>query len=135
MTIISIVGHTGAARKVHVLIVDDDHDTFVTLSHGLSRHNLKVTAYSDPREALLQFKPDFYDIVLLDIEMSGIPGFEVAKRIWKQDPDAKIWFFSALEVHEKETKVVVNDLKSVRFVRKTISPAELAQEVIEFGGA
>jgi YesN/AraC family two-component response regulator len=42
--------------------------------------------------------------------MPGMTCFQLAKQIWALDPDAKIAFFSAFEIYEKEAKMVLKDL-------------------------
>ena len=114
-----------------VLLVDDDQDVTLTITAGLQNHDFVVTAFNDPKYALSQYKPKHYDMILLDVRMPGITGFEVAKRIWAIDPDAKIAFFSAFEIYEKEARVMFKDLKTVQFIKKPITPSELARRIIE----
>jgi DNA-binding NtrC family response regulator len=111
----------------NVLLVDDDRDVAEVMTGGLQRHGFVVTAFNDPKHALEQYKAKHYGMILLDVRMPGMTGFELAKQIWAKDPDAKIAFFSAFEIYESEAKVMFKDLKSVRFIKKPIAPAELAQ--------
>jgi two-component system, OmpR family, response regulator len=110
-----------------VLLIDDDSDIAAVLSNGLQRHGFVVTAFSDPKQALAQYKKKHYDMILLDIRMPGMTVFQVAKRIWAIDPDAKICFLSATEIHEREARIIFKDLKRVRFIKKPVRPADLAQ--------
>jgi CheY-like chemotaxis protein len=115
--------------KCKVLLVDDDRDVTEVMTGGLQRYGLQVTAYSDPEHALSQYKAKHYDMILLDVRMPGMTGFELARQIWALDPDAKIAFFSAFEIYEKEAKMMLRDLKSVLFIKKPILPSELAKMI------
>lgn len=58
-------------RKIYnrLLIVEDEPDIAQILKSGLERVGYQVDAFTDPREALSQFKADYYDLFLLDIRM------------------------------------------------------------------
>jgi CheY-like chemotaxis protein len=113
------------------LLVDDDQDVTEVMTGSLQRHGVKVTAFNDPENALSQYKAKHYDMILLDVRMPGMTGFQLAKQIWALDPDAKIGFFSAFEIYEKEAKKVFKELKSVLFIKKPIMPSELARQISE----
>ena len=51
--------------------------------------------YTDPLEALLNFKPHFYDLLLVDINMPKMNGFELCTRILKIDVNVRICFITA----------------------------------------
>jgi DNA-binding response OmpR family regulator len=112
-----------------ILLIDDDRDVTKVMTGGLQRYGLQVTAYSDPEHALSQYEVKHYDMILLDIRMPGMTGIQLAKKIWSVDPDAKVGFFSAFEIYEKEAKIMVKDLKSVLFIKKPILPSELAKMI------
>jgi phosphoserine phosphatase RsbU/P len=122
---------TTSSDVAKILLVDDDQDVTEVMTGGLQRYGLQVTAYSDPEHALSQYKSKQYDMILLDVRMPGMTGFELAKRIWAKDADAKVGFFSAFEIYEKEAKVMFKDLKSVLFIKKPILPSELARQIAE----
>jgi adenylate cyclase len=65
----------------HVLVVDDDALNRRLLTATLAREGLRTTAATDGNEALKAIKDDAPDVVLLDIEMPGVDGFEVLERI------------------------------------------------------
>ena len=68
-------------RKPHVLVVDDDPEIRTLLERLLSQ-KYRVTAASDGASALAAAsRPTFPDLVILDVMMPGMDGFEVATRI------------------------------------------------------
>ncbi len=112
------------------MLVDDSPDTLITLSQGLRRQDLSVSGFSDPQYALSEFKPDYYDMIILDLSMPSLNGFELAKKIWTKDSNARICFLSAFENYEIDTKVDFNGAKSVGFLKKPIAPRKLAQYIL-----
>jgi two-component SAPR family response regulator len=70
----------------------------------LQRHGFDA-AFNDPRQALTQFKENYYNIILLDVKMSCTIGFDVAKQIQDIEADAKNLFFSAFEMYERAARV------------------------------
>jgi DNA-binding response OmpR family regulator len=108
------------------MLVDDSADTLTTLSRGLSRHNLHVTSYSDPQLALAEFEPNHYDMVILDLSMPNMNGFELAKNILIKDSDVRICILSAFDADEVEVKKRFKGAKSIGFLKKPILTSKLA---------
>jgi len=75
------------ARKI--LIVDDEVDITTAFKLGLEEAvELQVDVYNDPLLALSDYKPGIYDLLLLDIKMPKMDGFELYKKI--QDKEKKM---------------------------------------------
>jgi DNA-binding response OmpR family regulator len=68
--------------KLKVLLVDDEEDITTLMKKGLEIHGFNVETFNDPKQALSQFKPKYYDAIFLDVRMNGMNGFELAKQIW-----------------------------------------------------
>src|SRR5919106_6496188 len=68
-----------------VLIVDDDPDMTSVFSLGLQDEGIKVYTYNDPLEVLSQFKPNFYDLLLVDINMPKMNGIDLSRRLLELD--------------------------------------------------
>ena len=67
-----------------MLIVDDDPDITLTFKVGLEGHgSFDVYTYTDPLEALSNFKPHFYDLLLVDINMPKMMALNYPKEYWK----------------------------------------------------
>src|SRR5919108_2701023 len=84
-----------------ILIVDDDPDVASVFSIGLEDNGFEVHTYNDPLEALSNFKPSFYDMLLIDINMPYMDGFELYEKLLKMDVNMRVCFISAGEVNEK----------------------------------
>jgi CheY-like chemotaxis protein len=60
----------------------------------------ECTSYTDPVKALQEFKPYFYDLILLDIKMPVLNGFELCKKILQLDRTVHIVFITAINDNE-----------------------------------
>ena len=59
----------------------------------------KVNSYNDPLLALSEFKPDLYDLILIDINMPQIDGIELSSKILELDANVKICLVTAEEAN------------------------------------
>jgi len=90
-----------AERKRSILVVDDEPDIVITLRTVLERNNFTVDAYTEPQQAIKSFKPDIYNLLILDIKMPQMNGFELYKELRKIDEKIKVCFLTALsELHD-----------------------------------
>ena len=85
--------------KKRLLIVDDDVDITNSFSLALEDSGLfLVDTYNDPLVALSNYRPNSYDLLLLDIKMPEMNGFELYEQIKKLDNKVKVCFISAYDV-------------------------------------
>jgi CheY-like chemotaxis protein len=61
----------------------------------LENRGYSLDTYSDPAAALLKFKPNYYDLLLLDYRMSNLNGLELYAQIRKMDPTARALLLTA----------------------------------------
>ena len=113
-----------------ILIVDDEPDLTNLSILVLEHYGYKVDAFNDPQEALLKYKPGSYDLIILDIKMPKMDGFELYQEIKKKDNNAKVCFLTASELYyEKFRKKEFAALDGNLFIRKPIGNEELAAQV------
>ena len=112
-----------------ILIVDDEPDLTKICMLALEHYGYKVDAFNDPHEALSKFKPDSYDLVILDIKMPKMDGFELYQKIKKKDNNAKFCFLTASELYYEEFRKEFSALDGNLFIRKPIGNEELAAQV------
>ena len=113
------------------MVVDDEPDITLTLEAGLEIVGLfEVDTFNDPESALKSFQPDYYSLVLIDILMPKMDGFQLYESLKKLDPDVKACFLTASEmyygVHRGVEHCALN--KDV-FLLKPISTDDLIKEV------
>ena len=85
------------ARKYRVMIVDDEQDITAIFKIGLEKNQFIVTTFNDPLEALSKFRPRLYDLMILDIRMPGMNGFQLYNKIRDLDNKVKACFLTAFE--------------------------------------
>jgi CheY-like chemotaxis protein len=74
-----------------ILIIDDDADVTLTFKAGIEDSNndaskrIEVYTSNNPVIALSEFKPNFYDLLLIDIKMPYMNGFELSEKILAMD--------------------------------------------------
>jgi two-component system, OmpR family, response regulator ChvI len=121
--------------KKRLLIVDDDVDITNSFSLALEDSGLfLVDTYNDPLVALSNYRPNSYDLLLLDIKMPEMNGFELYEQIKKLDNKAKACFISANDVPalgeqfpslEKDCLIPKNIIQKPIEVSKLIERIEL----------
>ena len=88
--------------KKKILLVDDEKDIIVTLNMVLEEGGYEVDSFTDPILALKKFRTAPYDLVIIDIKMSEMDGFELRRQIKKTDNAVKICFLTASELYYEE---------------------------------
>jgi DNA-binding response OmpR family regulator len=111
--------------------VDDEADLTMLSRLTLEYHGFEVYTFNDAQEALLNYRPDYYDLAILDIKMPKKDGFELYDEIKKKDHKAKICFFTASELYYEKFRKREYDAigKTTLFIQKPINTEELLEEV------
>jgi DNA-binding response OmpR family regulator len=113
-----------------IMVVDDEHDLTLFYRMSLEYYGFEVETYNDPKKALSDFKPDYYDLIILDIKMPNMDGFELYKEIKEIDPNATACFLTASELYYKEFRArEYSALDKELFIRKPIGNEELIKEI------
>jgi DNA-binding response OmpR family regulator len=111
------------------MVVDDEPDLTMFYRMSLEYYGFEVETYNDPNRALSSFKPDYYDLIIIDIKMPGIDGFELYTKIKEVDPNAKACFLTASELYYREFRSKEYTLDKELFIRKPIDNEELIKEI------
>ena len=112
-----------------ILVVDDEPDITDSIKMGLEKKGFSVDTYNDPTQAATEYKSGVYDLMLIDIKMPKMNGFEFYREIKKKNEDAKICFFTAFEVYYEEFRKVFPNLEVKCFIRKPISINDLITHI------
>jgi CheY-like chemotaxis protein len=115
-----------------ILIVDDEKDVGTTLKMILENYGFDIDCFTDPAMAMEKFKANLYDLIILDIKMAEINGFELYDKLKSRDPKIKTLFITALNSVEpyntRNSKVY--PLSGVRhFMKKPVSSEDLLGQV------
>ena len=113
-----------------ILAVDDEPDLTKLCSLALEYYGFKVDTFNDSQEALSNFRPNYYDLVILDIKMPKMDGFELYDNLKKRDSNVKVCFLTASELYYEEfRKKEYTALDKNLFIRKPIDNEDLLKEV------
>ena len=75
-----------------ILVIDDEPDVNITLCKVLEKNGFIVDSYESPFLALDNFKPHYYDLLILDMKMPDMNGFSFYREIKKLDQRLKYAF-------------------------------------------
>ncbi len=118
-----------------ILIVDDEPDITSSLKIGLEYNEgdeFKVDTFNDSIEALSNYKTGHYDLLLLDIKMPEMDGFDLYHEIKKIDDNVKIFFLTASEMYYENFRTKQYcELDKNMFLRKPISIYYLSKRIKE----
>jgi DNA-binding response OmpR family regulator len=120
-----------AKTKNRILIVDDEPDITESFGLALEDSGFEVDKYNDPAVALASFKPNVYGLLILDVKMPKIDGFELYDKIKRIDKKAKVFFISAFDIDHAEISKKYPGLKTENFLPKPIQIPELIKRVEE----
>jgi DNA-binding response OmpR family regulator len=113
-----------------ILLVDDEVDVISVFKMILEMNGYEVDAYTDPTSALDDFKPNFYGLLLLDIRMPTINGFELYRKIRNIDDKVSVCFITAFEDYREEFKESFPMLDEFKyFIRKPKAIEDLVNHV------
>ncbi|MGA9151999.1 MAG: response regulator [Candidatus Nitrosopolaris sp.] len=119
-----------------ILIVDDNKDIITTFKAGLEYSNIttnrkiKVYTCNNPLIALLEFKPNFYDLLLVDIEMPDMNGFKLSEKILAIDINVKICYMSSAEINREALRKIYPALSLGCFIRKPVTIDYLVKQIM-----
>jgi DNA-binding response OmpR family regulator len=84
-------------------VVDDEYEFSLTIKVVLEENGFKVDSFTDAYEALENFTTGIYDLVILDVKMPGMSGFNLYREIRKLDDKVSICFLTAADELYYET--------------------------------
>jgi diguanylate cyclase (GGDEF)-like protein len=113
----------------NILIVDDTPENLTVLRQMLTEHGFRVRPALSGEIALKAIQADLPDIVLLDVMMPGMDGFEICRQLKSEERtrDVPVLFISAL--NETEDKVKGFQVGGVDFITKPFNTAEVLARV------
>jgi len=115
-----------------ILVVDDEPDITLMLKRVLEDNGFRVDPFNEPAMVLQNFKSGLYDLVILDIKMPYINGFELYLKLREKDQQVKVCFLTALSElrdYEAYRKEVFPKWGERYFVAKPVENEELIRRV------
>lgn len=121
-------------RNLNILLVDDNEVNLIVATNYLRKWNFQVTALNNATEALERITQRNYNIVLMDLQMPEIDGYEASRRIRQMDDsyfkDVPILAFTAsamIEDIQRLTRAGIND-----HVTKPFNPIDLHDKILAY---
>jgi two-component system response regulator ChvI len=90
------MGYTNHKKKKRILLVDDEIDITFSLKILLEENGFEVYTFNKPSSVLRDFRAGLYDLIILDIKMPEINGFNLYKKIREIDNKVHVLFLTAL---------------------------------------
>jgi DNA-binding response OmpR family regulator len=119
---------TTATKIRRILVVDNEPDVTFTIKATLEESGLfQVDIFYDAESALAIFRPDRYDLAVLDIRMPKMNGFQLCRKLKEIDKKLKICFLIAAELlHYRETDSdIIEEIGSDCFIAKPIGNEDI----------
>ena len=118
-----------ATKKI--LIVDDEADITFTLKEGIEKSgSFSVDTFNDPQLALSNYKSGYYDLLIMDIRMPSMTGFELYRKIREMDSKVTVCFITAYETYYEKFRQEFFPLEEIKgFIRKPIQVEDLERFV------
>jgi CheY-like chemotaxis protein len=121
-----------------ILIVDDEADVTITFKAGIEDSNkndvaskrIEVHTSNNPVVALSEYKSNFYDLLLVDINMPHMNGFELCEKILAIDINVRICFMSSLEINREGLREIYPSLSLGCFIRKPMTIDYLIKRIM-----
>lgn len=117
-------------NRKRIFIVDDEPDLASICKMVLEDEGYEVDEFTDSLLALSKFKPGVYELLILDIKMPDMDGFDLYKKIKELDNNVKVCFLTASEMYyenyrSKEYSLIEEEL----FIHKPIENDELINKI------
>jgi len=118
-------------ERVRILIIDDEPDVILTLRTALEQNGFRTDSCIDSTLAYKNFRDGKYDLVLLDIKMPNVDGFQLYQKIKRTDRRVKICFLTASEFYHEEIRKEegFDGFNKELFLRKPIEIANLIDAI------
>jgi DNA-binding response OmpR family regulator len=119
-------------KRRQILVVDDELDITLTLKGVLEQSGFNVDLFNDPLLALQNFKTNFYDLIILDIKMPKMNGFDLYEKINMIDNKVKVCFLTAwrdFRDYELGRKEAFSKEGGIQLIQKPIENEKLIEQI------
>jgi CheY-like chemotaxis protein len=116
-------------KTFSVLLIDDDKDVLTVLKRSLELKGMNTYGFTNPVLAVEHFRNNAanYDIVVTDIRMPQMNGFQVARAVKETRSDIKLAFITAFEISRSEFEKVLPSTKVDAFITKPVKSATFVE--------
>jgi len=127
----SVIEPRAASKDIRIMLIDDDPSISFLFTQYLKSAGMVVESFTDPEKALTHFiESDYrhYDLVITDIRMSNLNGFELYQQLMSLDPNLRVIFVTALDIAQEIT-TLLPEVKLSQFIIKPVNPSVLINSV------
>lgn len=111
------------------MVLDDEPDITTVMRRGLEENGFLVDVFNDPEEAIGGFAPGRYDMLILDIRMPKMNGFDVYRELKKMDEKVRVAFMTAFEIYKEEFQKVFPNMDIKCFFKKPVRISDLVSRI------
>ena len=117
-----------------ILIVDDEFDIVTIVRQWLEKQGFLAFGFTDPSLALEHFRINSkqYSLVVSDVRMPEINGYEFIKKVKEIKPDVIVFFMTAFEINDIEFRKVLPSVKIDEFIQKPISMDYITTQIKKY---
>jgi two-component system response regulator ChvI len=127
----SLIEARSAPKVLRIMLIDDDPSISMLFTQYLKSAGMVVESFTDPEKALTHFVESeyrHYDLVITDIRMSNLNGFELYQQLKSLDPNLRVLFVTALDIAQEIT-TLLPEVKLSQFIIKPVNPSVLINSV------
>ena len=129
------MGSDKTMQEMKILLVDNEPDVTYAIRTVLEANGFGVDSFNDPVLVSDTYKSNYYDLVILDIKMPNMDGFELYDRIRQKDQKTKICFLTASEMFYESLRQARNLLGDVLgeeyFIQKPAKTDQLIRRLTD----
>jgi DNA-binding response OmpR family regulator len=111
------------------MVLDDEADITTVMRRGLEANGFSVDVFNDSEEAVRAFVPGRYDMLILDIRMPKMNGFDVYRELRKSDEKVRVAFMTAFEISDEEFQKVFPTIDVKCFFKKPVMISDLVSRI------
>ena len=116
-------------NKNKILVVDYEHDSNLLLKTILERNGFIVDCFDDPFVAMENFRSNLFSLIILNIKLPKLNGFQLYREIRKKDKKVKVCFITDGEMYYGVYTDIFNSLDENSFIRKPINYDDLLEHL------
>ncbi len=116
-------------NKNKILVVDYEHDSNLLLKTILERNGFIVDCFNDPFVAMENFRSNLFSLIILNIKLPKLNGFQLYREIRKKDKKVKVCFITDGEMYYGVYTDIFNSLDENSFIRKPINYDDLLEHL------
>jgi DNA-binding response OmpR family regulator len=129
------IGYTSNDRdeKRRILLVDDEVDITLSLRLFLEENGFEVYTSNKPSSALSDFRAGLYDLIILDIKMPELNGFELYEKIKKIDNNVHVLFLTAVSDfsnYTQQSNKISSAFGKKSIIQKPVDNMELLMRIM-----